>query len=329
MYRRRFIAASTALTTTTVVGCLSSDEDGTNGSESRPMGAEDAVEHYNTALELLERNTAEFDDVRQQVLLGETDVEFRASTITSRTDEARRQLDRAAENDDGSLDNEIETLRHMASYQDTLARFNEEYLKLTRLADTGVDALLAGQHQHAIDTFQTAHHQVETVKSSLTDVEAETDALIAAADSAQVGDEFRDELLRIVDDHAEGREELRWFEQMVSARIDETRGDQAFETGTAAFDDGHYGTARSEYSTAENYFVAAKTQLKNLDIDQTTNYLRSLANDTARLECEYGFWADAADELQQAAQAMENENPGRADKYLESADRHLSNTARC
>lgn len=136
-------------------------------------------------------------------------------------------------------------------------------------------------------------------------------------------------MLMASDDHAEIHEELDWLDRVLLARIDEVQGEKAFSSGNAAFEDERYGTARSQYSDAENHLVSAETQLENLDIEEDTEYLTSLVNDSDSLECEYGFVAAAADELAQASRAMQNGNRSQANRHLEQANTHFSMSGTC
>ena len=340
MNRRSFISVSAAIATVSFAGCISSDQndgqpsDGDPGSqqstdEEGPVGPEEAVKHYDNAIELLSKNTEEFDFARQQLLLENENVNFSASTIASRTDEVRRQLDRAALEDDGSLEDEIETLRRVASYQDSLAQYNQEYLNLIRYLNSGLDYYSEGQYQQGILTLQNAQQQVGTTKSSLDDVEEKLNAVLDAADSADMGDRFREGVLLVDDDHVEVREELHLLDQVIHARIDEIRGEQAFESATEQFEAERFGSARSQYSDAERYFVSAITQIEHLNIESDTAYLASLINDANALKCMYEFLADASNEMAQASQAMQNDNLKQAESHHESANNHLSMIGTC
>ncbi len=340
MNRRTFVSVSATLATTAFAGCLSSDQDGSQSSdgesgdpqsndESGPVAPEDAVEHYDRAVELLSKNGEKFDEVRQQMILGDGNIDFRVTTITSRTGEARSQLEKAAKEDDGSLEKEIETLRRVATYQDALAQYDEEYLKLSRLINTGLDYYSNGQYQQAITTLQNAKQQVEVTQSALDDVEEELNAIRDSSESADVGNELRDELLVAGDDNAEIREELRWFDQLVPARIDEIRGEQTLESATNAFEAGRYSSARSQYADAENYYVSAETQLNHLTIKEETEYLAGLVSDSDGLACRYGYLSDASDKMAQASQAMQNGNRSQANQHIESADTYLAMRDTC
>lgn len=340
MHRRTFVGISTTVLSSTVAGCSSTirDEDNPSADDSEeqpsnngsgPVGPEDAVEHYDSAIELLDKNRADFEEVRQQLLLEEENIDFSASTIISRTTEARNKLDSAAREDDGSLEDEIETLRRVATYQETLADYNSEYLKLTRLINAGIDSYSESQYQPAIDSLESARQQIDPTRSALEDVDEKLDSVREAAEIAEMSDEFIESLLVAADDNAEIREELEWLEQIIPARLREIRGERAFESGTTAFENERYTAASSQYSDAETYFASAETELTQLDVEEVTRYIESLVDDSDRLSCRYGYMTNASEEMAKASQDIQNDNTIQADVHLENANSYLSKIGTC
>ncbi|WP_152418561.1 hypothetical protein [Halorubrum distributum] len=342
MNRRTLIGTSVMLATPVLAGCSSdgqnqsepSGDDSENESESvnseqGPVGPADAVEHYDKAIELLGKNAEVFNEVRQELLLEGSTVEFSSSEVKSRTSEARSQLDSAEQDDDGSLSDHIDAMRVLASYQDSLADYNEEYLRLTSLVNTGVDEYFDGQHQSAIDILQEAQEQISPTRSSLEEVGEKLDEVLEAAEVADLSDQYKEEMLVAGDQFAEVQEELAWLNQIVPARIAEVEGDRAFELGTNAFDNEEYGTARSHYADSENHFVSAETHLDNLQVQEITSYIEELVSDAESLNCEYRHSSNASDEMVQASEAMENNQSEQANQHIEAANTQLSKIDTC
>lgn len=342
MDRRTFVGHSTIIATSVLAGCASNDQDQTEpseeGSETEnesangeqgPSAPEKAIEHYDKAVELLTKNAEVFGEVRQNLLLDRDIVDFSVTEITSRTSEARSRLDRAAQNDDGSLTDHIEAMRVVASYQDSLAEYNEEYIRLIELVDTGLDEYFAGRHQSGIDILQNAQEQIELTNSALEDVDEKIGEVQDAAEVAELNNQFREDILVATDQFAEAHEELTWLEQVIPARIAEIEGDQDFALGNDAFDNENYSNARTHYSDSERHFVSAETHLDNLQVREITPYIEELVRDTESLICEYKYSSDACDEMVQASEAIEDEDPEQANQHIETANTHLSKIDTC
>lgn len=337
MDRRTFTGILATVTTTGIAGCLSeeqNDNESTNGGSSDQSSTtgteapEDAIETYDQAIELLERNTTAFDDARQQILLNHEDVDFDSSAVQGRVDEAQVQLDLAAQHDDGSLNDEIETLRLVATYQESLAKYNDEYLQLVNRLGEGMDYYDEDRFQPAILTLEDAQDRIGPTRAALDDVDEKLE-LVLDDESEALEDIARDRLLLAAEDNAEIHQELNWLEQMIPGRIYEIKGTQAIESGTDAFENERFGIAHSEYSDAENYYLSAEVELNQLDIETTTSYIQSLVEDSNRLECEYQYVSEACNELAQASQAMQSNQRQKADDHISNADSHLANSGSC
>lgn len=341
MDRRRFLLGIGGVTiSTNLAGCSSdntteteppNDETETELSDDEigPRGPEQAVEHYNNAIELIEKNADEFREARQQMILDHERIDFDSTVIASRTSEIRTQLDRAEEEDDGSLSDEIKTLRRIASYQDTLAEVNDEYLKLTRLINTGLDEYFAGQHQSSIEVLEDARSQIEPTRSALETVTTELEEIQSVAEQAEMSDELIQESMLTTEENAETRVELTIVSDLVPARIEEVEGDLLFDQGFNEFENEDYTAARSDFSNAESHFITAKTRLESIDVEETTAYIQSIINDTESLICEYGFSVGAANDFQKAATAMQNGNFEQAEQHWENGSTNISRIDTC
>ncbi|GAB6880154.1 hypothetical protein JCM17823_24280 [Halorubrum gandharaense] len=337
MDRREYLAVTGGMIA--IAGCSgSSDEEqsSNNISENESSndanglrGPEEAVEHYNDAIELLEKNSDEFEEVRQQLITDQEPPDFSATTIASRTSEIRSKLGRAKEYDDGSLSDAIEALRKMSSYQDKLAEYNEEYLKLVGLINNGMNEYRAGEHQSAIGVFENAQQQIEPTNSVFDSVVIELEAVQDTAEQAQMNDELIQEITMVEEDHDEIQTELTILSDLLPARIDEIRGDSLFIQGDESFENENYSDARSHYSDAESHFIAAKTRLESISVEEVTVYIQRLINDIEGLICDYEFSAAASDDLQKAANAMENGNFDEAEEHWENANSNLSSMDMC
>ena len=332
MGRREFLLGIGGATiSVSLAGCSSDDTTGTEppDDETGPRGPEEAVEHYDDAVELLERNANEFRELRQQTVSGEENVDFDATAVALRTSEARTHLDRAEAEDDGSLSHEIEKLQRIASYQDTLTEYNEDYLSLSRLINTGLDEYVAGQHRPAIELLENAQRQIGSTISSLELVEAELDEVRNAAEQAELSDELMQNITTIDEDNAEAHTELTILEDLVPARIAEIKGDLSFDRGFDRFEEESYTDARSHFSDAESHFVTGKTRLESITVEEVTAYIERLIADTESLICEYEFSIDAADNFQQSANAMQNGDLQQAEQHWEHGQTNLSRMRTC
>lgn len=329
--RKFFLGMGGATISISLAGCSSDDTTETEPSddETGPRGPEEAVEHYDDAVELLERNGDDFREVRQQIVSDPENVGFDATAVASRTSEARTQLDRAEAGDDGSLSDEIETLQRIASYQDTLTDYNEDYLALIRLLNTGLDEYFAGQHRPAIELLEDAQRQIGPTRSSLELVEAELDEVRNAAEQAEMSDELIESIIITDEDNTEIHIELTILEDLIPARIAEIEGDLSFDRGLDAFEEESYTDARSHFSDAESHFVTGKTRLESIAVEEVTVYIEQLIADTKSLICEYEFSMDAADNLQQSVNAMQSGDLQLAEQYWEDAQTNLSRIDTC
>lgn len=329
--REFFLGMGGATISISLAGCGSDDTTGTEPSddETGPRGPGEAVEYYDDAIELLERNSDEFREVRQQMVSDPESVDFDATAVASRTSEARSQLDRAEAEDDGSLSDEIETLQRIASYQDTLTEYNEDYLTLTRLLNTGLDEYFAGQHRPAIELLEDAQRQIEPTRSSLDLVEAELNEVQNAAERAEMSDELIQSIIITDENNTEIQIELTILEDLLPARIAEVEGDLSFERGFDAFEEESYTNARSHFSDAESHFVTGKTRLDSIAVEEVTIYIEQLIADSESLICEYEFSVDAADNFQQSANSMQNGDFEQAEQHWEDAQTNLSRIDTC
>lgn len=338
--REFFLGMGGATISISLAGCSSNNttetEPSDDDTETEPSddgtelrGPEEAVEHYDNAIDLLGRNGDEFREVRQQVVSDPESVSFDSTGIASRTSEARTQLDRAEAEDDGSLSDAIETLRRIASYQDTLTEYNENYLNLMRLLNTGLDEYFAGQYQPAIELLEDAQHQIGPTRSSLELIETELDEVRNAAERAETGDELIQRIIMADEDHTEIHIELTILEDLLPARIAEVEGDSSFDRGLDAFEEESYTDARSHFSDAESHFVTGKNRLESIAVEEVTVYIEQLIADTESLICEYEFSVDAADNFQQSANSMQNGDFEQAEQHWEDAQTNLSRIDTC
>lgn len=352
MRRRTLMAESITLAIAGLAGCSStesSETEATNGSagnqtaaentenepitespdEDDPRDPEDAVNYYNTALDLLEQNADELDEARQELIESQNLPDFDATSISSRISEARRLLKQAENSDDGSLSDEIEAVQTITSYQETTVEFNESYLKMVGLIGTGLDEFSDGRHESAIEVLNNAKQQIEPTNSLIKKVGEKLDEVKNAVEESDIDNSTAEQLILIDEQNKETQIEISVMEHLIPARTSEIEGDLYFEQGYSAIENESYDDAHSHFSSAEDLFNTAITELEKIDVDPVTVYIESLLNDVNSLICEYEYSESASDDFEKAARAAQNGDSGEAEMYLDDADSSLSKMDTC
>ena len=352
MKRRALVAKSMTLAVAGLAGCSSSESSGTEttdesvgnqttaeNSENKPTtessdndgarGPEDAVTFYNSALDLLEQNAEELDEARQELIETQDVPDFDATGINSRISEARRLLERAESSDDGSLSDEIEALRTITSYQETVVEYNEAYLSLVELIGTGLDEYNDGRHESAIEVLEDANQQIEPTNSLLEEVSEKLDETINSVEQSDIDDSTVEQLILLDEQNKETQIEITIMEHLIPARMNEIEGDLYFQQGYNAIENESYDDARSHFSNAWNLFDVGITELEKIDVNQNTAYIESLINNVSSLICEYEYSKDAADDLEKAVDAAQSGDSAEAEEYLDEADSNISKIDTC
>lgn len=300
--RRSLLVTTSTATCWVLAGCLGDDSGG------------NSEETYDEAVSYLEENAGTLDEFAERDGIPD---QFAASTVEDRADLAEEKLD---EFEDGASDEQQERVvnaRAIATYQREAAEYNGMLVEFDNCLDT-VDAYVdAGRFEATSDELSACRDTFDDITNQLDRVESAHGEI----DPSLVEDESELEYERNEVELQLARVELDALDRFIEGFTQFIGGTEAMVGGFESYEDENFGSAATQFETAEGQFEESEETLALLEADPDTP--QQLKPDVVEFHCAADAFYTATGHYADAARAAANRNWATSDDRFEDGNAAL------
>lgn len=308
MNRRKFLSASVGFSVLSV---------GLSGCSS--LGSSQSNEHIETARDALSENEETFQSYNEQLENGETP-NLDAEQIRLRVDRANEALDDAEDDASDEQIEQIEALRAWGDFQMERADGFELSIRFTSKWETVSAHLDSEQYSQAKTALGELSGLHADLKTKIGEIEAAYDEVSRSALADGGLEAYHDQITNWLSNIREWLEVTKILLDGIDPLL---TGLLIYKEGANAYQNENYSKAVEDFGNARTEFAVAERELQKLEGYDAT--FPTLEASTVRIICVAGALKEAADYLQESAEAAEQGNYDRAremaNKAQESANK--------